>query len=95
MVSCRHVLAIAGLLTVVLSAAPAQALDNLPLPKQLLNRAPTEFVSFTKIQNNTSGKVCSEILREKNIHSPDQRVRAIKEYRQCRSEKVLEQFAAK
>lgn len=83
-----------GCLAVLCLAHPAKAVDQLPLPDPVIVTASAEIKEFSaKSSQLSSASICSDILNKTAIHNNNEKIRAIKAYRQCRADHALGQLA--
>lgn len=81
-----------GCLAVLCISAPAKAVDQLPLPNPNIVTASAEINEFSaRTTPASSANVCADRL-VKNSNN-DERIKAIKAYRQCRANHALAQLA--
>lgn len=81
-----------GCLAVLCISSPAKAIDQLPLPNPNIVTASAEIKEFsTKAVQFSSANNCAEILAKSSNNN--ERIKAIKAYRQCRADHALAQLA--
>ena len=79
-------------LTVLFVSPAAFALDRLPLPNANVTPVKAEIVEFA--QNDVApANICAHILKAETSYHKEDKVNAIKAYRQCRADHALQQMA--
>ena len=85
-------LALAGILTVLSFSSQAHAVDQLPLPEAGVSPVQAEVIEFASVDDHkSSADPCAKILSLPRYSN--EKIRAIKAYRQCRAERALSQLA--
>ena len=83
-----------GCLAVLCLAHPAKAVDQLPLPDPNIVTASAEIKEFSpKFSQSVAANICDDILNKTAIYNSNERIKAIKAYRQCRADHALAQLA--
>lgn len=85
---------ITGVLTVLLLSPSAYAVDQLPLPNPGISPVSADIIEFaSNTLPQSSAGICAHILKSDENYQSDEKVKAIKAYRQCRAEHALQQLA--
>lgn len=89
----KSLLTTLGVLAVFCLPHPAQAVDQLPLPNAGVTPVQAEIFEFASADARPAVKdPCSRFLNTTVIPN-DEKIRAIKAYRQCRAEYALQELA--
>ena len=87
-------LAMLGVFVLLSAASPAHALDQLPLPEAGVTSAQAEVLEFASANTHPAAiDTCSRLLKAEAARPDNEKIRAIKAYRQCRAEQALQQLS--